>query len=615
MRLKIRYTLMSATAVILVINLIIHRNASTSTFTLLSLLSLEGEGEKVDLVRNRHQGRYHNNGTNHRATLDLMPKHLREIAIGGLPVTITAEEFRKHPKMKTGNPLIDTYGENDAFLSGERGRGVTFVDKEKEAAMTLQREFNINVMASDVIPLNRMVPDSRLDGCEKLTYDHDLPTATVVLPFYNEWPSLLLRTVYSLVNRTPRHLLWEILLIDDCSTMAELGKPLDQYLQDFFPRDLVRVLRMPKREGLIRARMEGWKKSNGDVVVFFDSHMEVNIDWLQPLLTEIKKDRRTVPMSVLDYINQDTLEYRFNRGYLNRYGFDWRLVFFETFFRDDQIGPTPQSPRPGAMMVGAAFAIDRKYFGELGGYDTGMKVWGGENLEMAWRVWLCGGRLVHLPCSHLGHVARAQPYIFPEGRRNIEMFNYKRAILVWMEDQHKEFVYNYSPEMKGLDVGDVSDRLALKEKLQCRNFTWYMDNVWPELSVYNQDVQAWGSLVNKASEKCADNHGYLFQAPADLYTDSCHFLYNTQGFSLAKSGLLRTTLQCVVVKEVIIGGRPKLEDCITGPRDQWNHTKEGSLVHLSSKMCLDEDPNGPVMRSCDRNRTSQHWKFTHYVTR
>ena len=37
-------------------------------------------------------------------------------------------------------------------------------------------------------------------------------------------------------------------------------------------------------------------------------------------------------------------------------------------------------------MVGAAFAIDKKYFGELGGYDTGMKVWGGENLEMAWRV-------------------------------------------------------------------------------------------------------------------------------------------------------------------------------------------------------------------------------------
>jgi len=41
-------------------------------------------------------------------------------------------------------------------------------------------------------------------------------------------------------------------------------------------------------------------------------------------------------------------------------------------------------------MVGAAYAIDRKFFEEMGSYDEGMKVWGGENLEMAWRVgaWL-----------------------------------------------------------------------------------------------------------------------------------------------------------------------------------------------------------------------------------
>jgi predicted glycosyltransferase involved in capsule biosynthesis len=38
------------------------------------------------------------------------------------------------------------------------------------------------------------------------------------------------------------------------------------------------------------------------------------------------------------------------------------------------------------MMVGAAFAVDRKYFLEIGGYDEGMDVWGGENLELSWRV-------------------------------------------------------------------------------------------------------------------------------------------------------------------------------------------------------------------------------------
>ena len=64
---------------------------------------------------------------------------------------------------------------------------------------------------------------------------------------------------------------------------AELGEPLEQYIQDHFPQGLVRVLRMPTRKGLIRARMKGWKESLGNVVVFFDSHMEVNIDWLVAL--------------------------------------------------------------------------------------------------------------------------------------------------------------------------------------------------------------------------------------------------------------------------------------------------------------------------------------------
>lgn len=71
--------------------------------------------------------------------------------------------------------------------------------------------------------------------------------------FHNEAWSVLLRGLHSLINRSPAHLLEEVILVDDFSDFDYLFEPLIAYLSDNFGNK-VRVIRNTKREGLIRSR-------------------------------------------------------------------------------------------------------------------------------------------------------------------------------------------------------------------------------------------------------------------------------------------------------------------------------------------------------------------------
>lgn len=88
------------------------------------------------------------------------------------------------------------------------------IQAEVEAS---KNEFKFNEFVSRLIPLDRELPDYRGEICRAFTYPDDLPKVSVILAFYNEPFTMLMRTVYSILNRSPPELIEEILLVDDCS--------------------------------------------------------------------------------------------------------------------------------------------------------------------------------------------------------------------------------------------------------------------------------------------------------------------------------------------------------------------------------------------------------------
>uniref|UniRef100_A0A671TBU7 Polypeptide N-acetylgalactosaminyltransferase n=1 Tax=Sinocyclocheilus anshuiensis TaxID=1608454 RepID=A0A671TBU7_9TELE len=485
---------------------------------------------------------------------------------------------------------------------------VELSEDDQRKAEDLFQKYGYNAFLSDQLPLDRELLDTRDHRCIGREYPHNLPTLSVVLIYLDEALSVIQRAICSIINRTPAHLLKEIILVDDHSTNGLfLSK---NPIQPSSQRHI--------QKGLSQARISGWKAATGDVVAILDAHIEVHVKWAEPLLARIQADRTLVLSPVFDRVNYYDLQV--TKYLASAHGFDWSLWCRYVGFPQkwyDQKDPSQPGKSPSVMGI---LVVDRLFFGEIGTLDGGMEVYGGENVELGIRVWLCGGSIEIVPCSKIAHIERAHKPYMPDFS-NVMKRNALRVAEVWM-DEYKinvNIAWGLPIQNHGIDIGDVSERKKLRDRLKCKPFKWYLENVYPELNPMH--LLGYGVLINDLQTRLCLDKGPFEENTPILYP--CHFMesqifyYTASGEIFAHLPLKNNRNRCLI--DPGSGRFPELSWCSDTEKQKhmyWDFKQGQAMQNRETKRCLEisADQTGKYEKNVFlQDCRNQHWKIQNII--
>ncbi|CAJ1352886.1 unnamed protein product [Effrenium voratum] len=254
------------------------------------------------------------------------------------------------------------------------------------------------------------------------------------------------------------------------------------------------------------------------------------------------------------------------------------------------------------------------------GYDPEMRLYGGEEMEIGFRTWMCGGDIEYLPCSHVGHIFRTPKYwqgqVYKVPGEEISR-NKLRTAEVWMDEFKSLVTFATGPLPANLPIGDLEPRRQLREKLKCKDFRWYLQTVIPHLFVpkVTTDTKG-GALRNQALNACLDTLGSRLPGEA-IGAYPCHGQHGTQALVEDKIGWLRVPQlgykMCLSHESGAVGVRPCRES--DSARLIW---KLDSDLHLKSRTgeCMEvtdtpseKSPFSLVVSEC-KDAPAQEWHWS-----
>mmetsp|Transcript_23185 Transcript_23185/g.64801 ORF Transcript_23185/g.64801 Transcript_23185/m.64801 type:complete len:534 (+) Transcript_23185:294-1895(+) len=358
-------------------------------------------------------------------------------------------------------------------------------------------------------------------GAEQLAYQNSpiapparIATMSVVIAAHNEH-QYMKRTLDSIIETTPASILKEIIIVDDGSV-----PPLAEALLDFPD---VKLLRHETRRGLIKSKTEGGNLATADMIMFLDAHVKPEPKWAEPILEHMNINYKRVVVPLIPILNGETWVTNFNAVGVKMM-FDWSLMF--NWFEDrNNLVP---------CMSGGLFGITRQWWHESGEYDYEMRMWGAENIEQSIRIWLCGGEIYVARNSRVAHVFRPS---FPYKVNSTEIYmNKVRTVETWF-DEYKERYYSADPAARHFQrhIGDLSEREALKKRLQCKPFKWYVNKFHDVFEEKGMLQEMFFQICDRKRNLCVQTTAlgpHLEEAPCNPASKRQQFTLGINGIGL-----------------------------------------------------------------------------------
>ena len=230
-------------------------------------------------------------------------------------------------------------------------------------------------------------------------------SASVVVPYYEAADALAL-TLAGLERQTYPRELFEVIVVDDGSDPPlELVEPTPMQLRVIHQEDL--------GFGAARARNNGARAAEGDILAFLDCDMIPEAGWLAAHTRWHHAVRDAVSLGFRRHVETVGVDAQAVRDrpdsladlFAGRPTQSPQWIERRMARTDDLTAGTEDIYR---VVTGGNFAVSAEFFAEVGGFDDSFTQWGDEDIEFGWRAYALGAVLVperRALCWHQGHGA------------------------------------------------------------------------------------------------------------------------------------------------------------------------------------------------------------------